>query len=171
MSMQHKAFRFDWNGFDAELRTLLYDALLTNDPSHLVTFINSALSKFSDPYEGQKLGPDWMQMLSEHSDVHEIGDFALTGFYDPTKDLGIGNAWIAFDKSLNDVQRNALLGWTIGPATNPFDPGKMGSYVQTTTDVVRSRSVLRDLKDDRLAEFVNLLNLCASSGHGVYVTF
>ena len=122
------------------------------------------MSEFSDPYEGQTLAPDWIQMLSDHSDVHEIGDYALTRFYDPTTDFGIGNAWIAIDKSLDNFPRNALLGRTIGPATNPFDPGKMGSYVQTITDVVHSLSVLRDLNDDRLEEFVNLLNQCARRG-------
>ena len=171
MSMQHKAFRFDWDGFDAGLRECLNDALLTNDPSQLAIYINSALSEFSDPYEGETLTSDWMQVLSDRSDVHEIGDYALTRFYDPTADFGIGDAWIAIDDSLNDVQRNALLGLPIGPATNPFDPGKMGSYVQTTKDVVHSRLILRNMHVDRLTEFSKLIDQCASSGHGVYVTF
>lgn len=169
--MQHKAFRFDWEAFDAELRERLHNALLTNDPAQLSLYINSATDAFSDPYEGETLTADWMQVLSDQSDVHEISDYALTRFYDPTADFGIGAAWIVIDESLDAIQRNALLGQTIGPATNPFDPGKMGSYFQTPSDVVQSRSILQNVNDDRLAAFADLLDKCASSGHGVYVTF
>jgi hypothetical protein len=169
--MQRKAFRFDCEAFDTELRERLHNALLTNDAAQLASYINSATSEFSDPYEGEALTADWTQVLSDPNDVHELGDYALTRFYDPTADFGIGDAWIAVDESLSDVQRNAILGLAIGPATNSFDPGKMGSYVQTRNDVVKSRSVLREVNDERLAKYINLLDQCASSGHGVYVTF
>ena len=169
--MIHKAFRFNWNGFDEELRDLLDNALMTNNPSQLVIRINSALNDFSGPYEGEPLTPNWMEVLNDCNDVHEIGDYVLTRFYQPINDCGIGDAWTDIDDRLDIVHRHALLGRTIGPAKNPFDPGKMGSYFQTTSDVAHSLLTLRGLNDQRLDEFTNLLNKCVSSGDGVYVTF
>ena len=171
MSMQHKAFRFDWESFNRNLREHLHDALLTGSATQLVMFINSAIGEFSDPYEGEPLTADWMFLLNDADDVHEVGDYALTRFYDPTEDAGIGDAWIAIDDSLNALQRNALLGRSIGPATNPFDPGKMGSYVQSPDDVAHSQSLIQGLNDGRLATFADLLDRCVSTGCGVYITF
>lgn len=171
MSMQHKAFRFDWDAFNAELRERLHHALLTNDPSQLTSYINSDVSEFSDPYDGDTLTTDWVQLLSDPTDVHEIGDYALTRFYDPTADFGVGDAWMEIGQELEDAQRHALLGRAIGPTSNPFDPGKMGSYFQTTKDVVHSRSTLFGVKKDGLTEFLGLLGRCVSLGRGVYVTF
>src|ERR1051326_1231389 len=90
--MEHKAFLFDYDAFDGELRAILEGALLSGACGGLVSFINANLGDLRDPYEGEPLGADWETMI-ETQDAHQYGDFALTKYYDPTADMGLGGAW------------------------------------------------------------------------------
>ena len=165
--MEHKAFAFDWRTFQRQLAPILRDALSTNSVVGLATFIEQHRHSLTDPYEGERLPDDW-QSLMECGDVHEHGDFALTLYYSPRADRGIGGQWLAFSDGFQAMP--ALLGESFGPADNLFDPGRMGSYFQSP-DVVSSS--LRYLSTDtrpELTGFIDLLKRCGEERMGVYVT-
>lgn len=170
MSMSHKAFVFDWNGFQSELAPLLARSLADGDTVRLIEFGSRHQISLREPYEGEPLDPDWIEHL-EIGDVQEVADFVLTRYYDPTQDRGLGGLWSVLDDSLDAGQRQALLGRTVGPETEPFDPGRMGSYFQDEETARKSLDVLRQLTRPEVANFVSLLEQAVTSSKGLYVTF
>jgi hypothetical protein len=62
----------------------------------------------------------------------------------------------------------------VGPADNPFDPGKMGSYFQTEEDVRANLHALLALRNSGAAEeaehLVRTLRAAAERARGLYVT-
>ena len=170
MAMEHKAFAFDSNGFDAGLRPTLEAALQSGDTWNLELWIDANRSALVDPYEGEPLSGDWRELM-ENGDVQELGDFALTRYYDPKQDSGISGAWLRiYDEVPDDVAR-ALLGATVGPAENLFDPGRIGSYFQSPEQVSRSVVTLRGTDRSELQPMRELLEECLALRLGVYVTF
>lgn len=170
MAMSHKAYAFDWQGFEFDLHPLLMAALATDDSTELATFIDGNRKTLSDPYEGEPLPEDWRAAL-ENRDVHEYGDYALTRFYDPADECGIAEEWAEISERLPEAAATALLGFSVGPPERLFDPGRYGSYFQTPTQVRESLAVLKPLGVPELTRFVELLERCATEGRGVYVTF
>ena len=171
MSMEHKAYEFDWRAFDVDLRDGLIDALESNNTAGLTSYIDDNIHQLADPYEGTPLETEWRSQLENPDDIHELGDYALTRFYDPTAESGVGDAWLDLDESLPEQCRNAMLGKTVGPKNNPFDPGRMGSYFQSPDGVIQSLDDLSAVDDARLADYLSLLGICRSKNRGVYVTF
>src|SRR5262245_21828213 len=136
--MEHKAFLFAYEPFDAELRPLLEDDLRNHNYRKVRAFALANLDTPRDPYEGEPLRADW-ESLIETRDTHQYGDFALTKYYDPIADIGLGQSWEGLQELIEgEVPRSPLLGSTIGPIGEPFDPGKMGSYFQNPGDVTRN---------------------------------
>jgi hypothetical protein len=168
--MEHKAFAFGWDGFVTDLHDLLVQALETGDPSGLTSYVDTYRASLSDPYEGAPLGVDWRDQL-ELGDVQELGDLALTRFYDPSRLYGVGNAWLQLGDTLPEEAQAALLGFAIGPPDAPFDPGRMGSYFQSPAQVRQSLAVLEGVEDPALVPFRELLRRCARENLGIYVTF
>jgi hypothetical protein len=172
VSLSHKAFAFDWSAFEFDLHPLLEAALESNDPTELEAFIDEHRKALTDPYEGNPLPKNWRAML-ENRDVHEYGDYALTRFYDPSDDCGLVEFWAEVSERLPGRAADALLGFPIGPRGRLFDPGRLGSYFQTPTQVKKSLATLRPRtnKLEELRPFVELLEQCAAEGLGVFVTF
>ncbi len=174
MSMEHKAFVFDFNGFDAELRPTLEDALLRQDPTALVAFISEHAASLADPYEGEPLAHDWKQVL-ERADVQEYGDFALTKFYRPAEDVGLGQGWEEAQRLLLDRTGRAMavLGRSVGSPTAVFDPGRMGAYFQSEEDVRTHLAEVGGITEDRpvLSRLRRMLEAAAQKKRGLYVTF
>jgi hypothetical protein len=123
MPREHKAYAFDWTRFEFELHPLLVEALTTDETAKLEAFIDQHLVELTDPYEGEPLSTDWRDTL-ENRDVHEYGDYALTRYYDPADNWGIGYAWTQLSDELPEPAANAMLGFAIGPAKNLFNPGR-----------------------------------------------
>ena len=179
MSFPHRAYLFDLNRFDAELRPALVEALRSNDPAPLRRFIERHLRELKDPYAGEPLGADWEELL-ETRDVQEYGDFALTLCYDPAADIGLGDRWPALAELLvREAPPGTDLtpGDTIGPPNRPFDPGGMGAYVLSNEGAADRLGMLRELSASRadlrpqLAPLVQMFAAIADSGRGAYVTF
>jgi hypothetical protein len=172
--VEQKAFVFDFATFETELRAILDRALETGRIAELARFIGENLATLKDPYEGEPLADGWEGML-ESADPHQYGDFALTKYYDPRADIGLGYEWErARDVLLEHLGNDApLLGSTVGPAGNLFDPGKMGSYFQSAALVQANLQALRRLSDSiELAELERLRRALESAvGKGLYVTF
>ncbi|PSB58491.1 hypothetical protein C7B77_04495 [Chamaesiphon polymorphus CCALA 037] len=169
--MAHKAYAFDWKAFEQdELFIILPRSLECDDVLSLVRYIQLHYAQLKDPYEGEPLDETWQEIL-ENKDVHEYADFTLTRFYDPDRDLGIGEEWIEIDESLSECNRSILLGFPLCSKNNVFDPGRMGSYFQTPERVLDSLRNVRELKIDALESFQTLLEDCSQRRLGLYVTF
>jgi|SRR5690554_900920 len=178
MSFEHKAFIFDYDLFDQELRPLLERCLETGSIAPLKAFIDGDKRRFSDPYEGDALDDGWESYIEE-VDPHQYGDFALTKYYQPSKDGGVGQNWEELQSLIADGQQiSPFLGTPVGPSDNYFDPGKMGSYFQSPRDVKSSFERLRAFEEkvpaylrDDFQKYLDLLAGAISSGKGLYITF
>jgi hypothetical protein len=178
MSSEHKAFVFDYLNFEAELKDILEDALVNGDTSYLKQYITENFVYLKDPYEGDRLNDDWESML-EVRDPHQYGDFALTKFYDPLDDIGLGYDWGAIQDLLSSKPecKVIILGLRIGSDNNYFDPGKLGSYFQSPVEVKRNLELLEDLidQDPNLASFLDgtlqMLRYAGQADKGLYITF
>ena len=178
MSMEHKAFLFDFSSFNNELRSLLESALSTGDCAQLIDFINTNMDSIKDPYEGETLDSNWETML-EFRDAHQYGDFALTKYYEPSEDIGLGLEWESIQACLlNGLgSGEAVLGKPVGPDDNLFDPGKQGSYFQDEGQVRDNLESLMRLQQsapdskDVLSPLVEILQKAANAGEGLYITF
>ncbi|GAA4441632.1 hypothetical protein [Bremerella cremea] len=173
--MEHKAFIFDYEKFEHELLPLLQNALSTNECSSLISFIQQNMDSLTDPYEGEPLNDDWEGMI-ETEDAYQYGDFALTKYYDPTDDIGLGSAWQNIQEFIPaDRTTSPILGSVVGANEDPFDPGKMGAYFQSKEQVAENLEFLQQLVEqhssEELDEAIDLLQQASQSQKGLYVTF
>lgn len=180
MSFEHKAFIFDFSAFTRELKPLLESSLCSGDFDKVRNFIVDNKSVLVDPYEGEPLGETWEDMI-EDRDIHQYGDFALTKYYSPTDDQGLGGEWETFQESISNFRKldfSPFLGLPLGVDGNFFDPGKMGSYFQTEDEVGESLIKIKEVDWelgnellDSLKGYTELLERAAREKKGIYVTF
>lgn len=170
LSYSHKAFVFDSDSFERELALLLRLALAQDEPKLLISFIETNRHSLRDPYEGEPLSPQWQSLLSS-GDVQELGDFALTRYYQPTEDFGMAEDWNNLSESLPEAIRSALLGDPLVEVGTSFDPGRMGSYFQSPSKAVESLRVLQGSVFPSVEAFISGLSEAVNLGHGIYVTF
>lgn len=175
--MEHKAFIFDFDTFERELQPVLEEALLSRNAKGLVAFINDHLADLKDPYDGQPLEAGWEAMV-ETAALHQYGDIALTKYYDPLKDIGLGAGWENIQDAISsdpNLAESPILGGTVGPSESPFDPGKMGSYFQSLHQVRQNLQYLLSLaKKEESTDFgrsIQMLSDAENAKTGLYVTF
>jgi len=179
--MEHRAFLFDLSSFSNELKHILESSLRSGDVGPLREFINNNQLSLTDPYEGEPISELWEDMISE-PDAHQYGDVALTKYYSPLEDRGLGPDWEVVQELLINAYQHLIfspiLGQPIGPVDDPFDPGKMGSYFQSRNDANDSLEKLAGVESripadiaDRYAQFKELLKNAISQNKGIYVTF
>jgi hypothetical protein len=175
MSMTHKAFVFDYEAFESELKEILEAALDLNEIEGLENFITLNINSLTDPYEGECLSENWDVML-EYRDPHEYGDFALTKFYNPIEDIGLGYDWIEIQDLLSG-EYISILGNLIGKDNNYFDPGKMGSYFQSLRMVTENKSKIDILMNNKSAYIASLAPVACMFdaaivlNKGLYISF
>lgn len=180
MSFEHKAFIFDIDSFSHELKPLLEAALRSEAIEPIRKFIVHNKQLLVDPYEGESLDENWESMI-ECADVHQYGDFALTKYYSPLNDRGVGFEW---GRLQEQISRNGrldflpFLGTPVGVDGCFFDPGKMGSYFQGENNLVKSLCELRAFESElrgelfgNLVRYRCLLEQAVSERKGVYITF
>jgi len=173
--MEHKAFLFEYDQFEAELLPVLLKALQGHECSLLIAFIQHNIECLCAPYEGEPLTTTWESMM-ETKDAHQYGDFALTKYYNPTADIGLGLIWQHVQKILPTNQvTSPVLGSLVGADEPPFDPGKMGPYFQSHVQVFENCQLLQELRlyhsTCEIDEAVNMLEQALQARKGLYVTF
>jgi hypothetical protein len=168
--MCHKAYALDHEAFAAELAPILYRALETGHRDELVALIDANQCRLTFPWDGTRLPRDWRSVL-ERGDAHELGDLALTRYYNAAEDHGLQEYWLAVEEALPELLRAALLGAPFGPTMNLFDPGRMGSYFQTAATAAESRERLLGRTEREMESFIELLEQVVQANRGVYVTF
>jgi hypothetical protein len=177
MSMEHKAFLFDHDRFEQELRPVLERALAQGTSEDLKRFIVEHLQALKDPYEGLPLDEDWEDLL-EFDEPDQYGDFALTKYYDPAEDFGLGSDWISVQEVIESRAPGAsalLLGKPLRGGDALFDPGKMGAYFCSPDDVREGLRFLQGLTASgelpEASAIAGLFGKAASAGDGLYITF
>jgi hypothetical protein len=179
MSMDHKAYVFDYNAFTSELSGALLEALSTGHTDSLVKFIEGNRDSLTDPYEGEPLDESWRDLV-ETADAHTYGAFSLTKFYDPADNIGLSHHWDDVKTLLDSEIGNGacvVLGTPFGPPGELFDPGKMGSYFQSPAEAEEHLSQLERLAGKKtelapcLGEVIEMLLRAAAQGKGLYITF
>jgi hypothetical protein len=178
MSMEHKAFVFDYEAFESELKEILETALNLNEIGGLKEFIRINMDYLTDPDEGERLPANWSEML-EYKDPHQYGDFALTKFYDPIEDIGLGYDWIEIEDVISNKLEGSIsiLGYSVGKNDNYFDPGKMGSYFQPLSMVVDNKNKIDTLMKNKpshlkfLSPVLAMFDLAILANKGLYISF
>ncbi len=180
MSLEHKVFILDSESFYHELKPLIEQCLRSSNVDEIREFILMNKSSLSDPYEGEQLADDWEDMI-EDKDVHQYGDFALTKYYSPIFEMGLGTDWENIKKLFDGIQEQSfspILGVPLGIEGEYFDPGKMGSYFQNSSEVKESLSILNMIEEsvpsdliENYYEFKKILELAVKENKGLYVTF
>ena len=111
--------------------------------------------------------------------MHELGDFALTKYYDGDLDIGLDTDWQKIGERLekSGLDRALPLGAALGPKGAEFDPGRQGSYFQTAGEVTSALEQLQALLQSEpalatdLAPLQGMFQQAARHGRGLYVTF
>ncbi|RYZ09793.1 MAG: hypothetical protein EOO73_02615 [Myxococcales bacterium] len=178
MTMLHRAYAFAHSTFCGELAPLLEAALASSEGAELERFVDQHLGALTDPYEGEPLETGWRESL-EAGDVQELGDFALTKYYDGDLDLGLDADWLEIKQELAKAGADAqlLLGTPFGPAAQPFDPGRQGAYFRSEAEVERDLAAVEQLAASRpelaelLAPLLGMLGQATRERKGLYVTF
>jgi len=168
MSLSHKAFELDWADFERELGPILTRALASQSAVELELFIKTNAHQCRDPAEGNPIEDDWIDLLG---DIQALADVALTKYYLPTEDFGLGEEWSKLDAGLSEIARSALLGRAFESGGIAFDPGLMGSYFQRPGEIARSRDLLKSSGVPQFAVFVGQLEQALDNGSGIYVCF
>jgi len=195
--MDHKAFIFDVESFNLELRPLLLSAGIENEIGTIKHFINCNLIKIVSPYTGDSLGEDWENQL-ESGDIQEIADFALTRYYSPAADMGLGYSWDALLETIKLLPvgfdpEYCIVGKQVQQGTFVFDPSRMGlgmiemkdvSYIHQELQRVRpllknvelpAEELLYELSTGEIAEaFEDLIVLykkAIDANRGILMTF
>ena len=105
----------------------------------------------------------------------------MTKFYDPSEDIGLGYEWEKVDKILNENlslnSKRVIFGDQIGFPDNYFNPGQIGSYIQSFTCIKKNLAIIQqylEQKPEMATELENLILMlkCAQDFQkGIYVTF
>jgi hypothetical protein len=113
--------------------------------------------------------------------VQAYADFALTKYYDPRDDLGLGADWQEANDALEQagVSGQLLLGTALSTPDGAlcFDPGRQGAYFQSEADVRHHLAQLAALEareprpSGRLRVARDMLQGAAAAARGLYVTF
>lgn len=172
MSMQHRAYVFDYAAFDTSLRPILERALVCGVAGPLIMYIDDNLERLKDPYEGAQLDGSWLSQV-EPTDIQELGEYALTGFYDPSSSVGLRQDWYEVDGLLTARlgSDEALTGHPLAANGTLFDPGFLGSYFQSEGEVREHLTDVMTLNEARLRRLERMLRTAAEQGRGLYVTF
>ena len=158
MTIEHKAFIFDYDTFAKELAEILENAIANDECHQLIAFIENNLPYLKHPDEGEPLNYCWKKVI-EIGDVNEYGDFAITKYYNPDDDIGLGYNWMQLDDLLLqelNIDTSPLLGRILGSSENYFDPGKQGSYFQSPKIVQENLELLNSLSNKKLCNLPDI---------------
>lgn len=141
MSISHKAFLFDHTNFDAELAGVLHAALETDDVGGLRRLILDNRHVLLDLWTEAPPADDWEARIEPAYRVQQFADLAMTKYYDPRDDRGLGHGFDAPGAYLETVPglggwSSALYcGWLFGPSGRRLDPGSMGTGLVSVAQV------------------------------------
>jgi hypothetical protein len=119
-------------------------------------------------------------MLADDRQAEWYCEIAITKFYDPSEDIGLGYDWMDVSNWLvNEGYSSAeiLLGLPLQKKGNTFDLGKMGTYFQSSETVIKNRRAIDALLNEKvdLLSKINILLYMLDSAiateRGLYIWF
>jgi hypothetical protein len=172
MSMEHKAFVFDYGRFQAELAPVLYAALESGIVDDLLSFIGGHRAELRTPDEGDPLPPNWEPTLRAEG-VDRAGEVALTLYFNPLRDIGLDYGWQALGPLFPNPA--TVLGVPFGPAGHLFDPGKMGAWFQSPEMARKYLALVQEVACRRpevdLSRCLAMFGKAVEEEKGLYVKF
>ena len=151
MTMEHKAYLFDTELFNQELRPIILAAGKNNDSILLRNYIAKNIGKVRSVYSGELLENNWENEL-EIGNVQELADFSLTCFYNPEDVLGLSYSWDVLLEALKILSTKFdadyyILGRPLELDTFRLDPGGMGMGFVQMNDILLILEDLINIKD------------------------
>lgn len=166
MSKPHLAFVFDEAAFRRDLAPLLD----RHEDVALESFINDHRARLRDPETGEALGLSWREK-SENEGFARRAALALTAFYDPTANIGLGSAAEKLRFSLMDLYPEGRVfvgGGLLGVPEGYF---QSAGYVAASVVILERLRAEHRLKADIIDPVLAMLQMAASAGHGLYLIF
>ncbi len=170
MTMSHKAYVFDYRAFQAELAPLLLTSLQLDRDQELIDFVHANWRRHTLPWDASPLVEEWQDGLGNRG-VQLVADIALTRYYDAGLDFGVAEHRHALQDRLPPFSRKWLLGEAFGPPDRLFDPGAMGSYLQSPEYTRDARRSLAPYREPHMRGYQAGLDEACRRSRGVYVTF
>lgn len=152
MSIDHKAYLFQYDEFHQELADLLHRALESGEVEPLREFINFHRPALTDPWMEGPLEEDWEDEHRQNLDIQLYADVALTKYYDLTDNLGLSYGFDALGVYLNAIPSLArhadslICGALFGPKGKRLDPGRMGTGLLPAVRVAQLAKILTSMK-------------------------
>jgi len=172
MSMDHRAFVFDYEAFVRELRPQLFQ-LVEGEPAALDEFIDSHWPLLKHPQTRVPLHQQWRDVLTNPGIK---GEAALTRYYDPDGDIGLHDDWMRTLKLLDHLLPSGgsvTLGEPIEHHGRAFDPRLQGTFFQSPalvrSNLARLDNITTGSDDEGIAAWREAL--VSASDRGLYVTF
>ena len=159
--MGHHAFIFDWPTFERELLPAI-SAGLAGDLEPLRGFARDQRGLLVNPLNGEPITEQ--DLHSE--DVDWLGEIAMTRYFDPTADHGLGTSWETLIQALDADQQQLLLGEPISVEGRSFSPG---TVFQSNGRVRLAHRQLKELGLAELRGFVRTLRIAGVSQRGLMV--
>jgi hypothetical protein len=152
MSIDHKAYLFQYDAFQEELADLLHRALQTGEVGRLHEFLNRHRTSLTDQATQEPLAEDWEEEYGQQPDVQQYADLALTRYYEVSDNLGLSHGFDALGVYLGTVSplaRHAdqlICGKLFGPKGRRLDPGRMGTGLVSSSEAARFAKLLAGMK-------------------------
>ena len=157
MCKRHRAFVFDEAGYRRELAPLLD----RND--------SAGLTRFIAEHQEQLRNPETGALLEEGDELNPVA-VALTAFYDPRANIGLGSAAQTLRFSLIDLYpegRVFVQGGLLGVPEGYFQSAE---YVAGSVEILERLREDYPRKRDIIEPVLTMLRTAAKAGKGLYIT-
>jgi hypothetical protein len=169
----HRAYTLDVDAFARELRPTLDQAVTHGHAPALQAFIQANLPRLTDLRAGAVPLVETWGRTPPPADPQELAALALTAYYLPHHDVGLGALWQDAVLDLNAAFGDAGGPIVLGAAMGAFDPGRRGSYLLTWAIVREHLTTLTRVpaRTPAIDAVHRMLAAADRAGRGLYVTF
>ena len=164
MSKHHQAFVFDEAAFRRELAPLLD----RQADAALESFINDHRARLRDPETGAALELSWRQE-PENEGFARRAALALTAFYDPTANIGLGSSAQKCRFALMDLYPEGRVfvgGGSLGVPEGHF---QSAGYVAESVVILERLQAEHRQKADVIDPVLTMLQAALHTGRGLYI--
>ena len=173
MAMEHKAFGFRWNSFREALLPRFY-LYLEGRVDEVADFARAEAGDLFDPYEGMPLRVEQVNEALVRGEHDFIAEAALTAFYAPSEDVGVGYEYLDVHSRLEALGANyagLLHGSTLSHAGKLFDPGKMGTFFCDLDEAESKSRLVSTIQDANLRRLLEPMAEAGLAAGGLFITF
>ncbi|WP_309716122.1 hypothetical protein [Armatimonas sp.] len=166
MSNLHKAFVFDEAAFRRDLAPILD----RHDDAALEHFISDHRAQLRNPRNGGHIESDWRDDAAFDGFARRT-TLALTAYYDPTANIGLGSAASKCRFGLIDLYPESRVFVSGGALGVPDGYFQSASYVAESVAILENLRSELPLKADVIDPVLTMLQAAKSVGQGLYIIF